>query len=301
MYNSIKNYFKKLEGYMRLFIIIIFVSFIMQNSVFAQSIAMPGRPDETSLPHTLLKEIMKRQNITPIFPYSDIKGGDLSFNRMKQDMLTGKLEIFWSMTSIELEQEFTAIYIPIFRGLLGMRIPLVKQENVNMFAGVNSLAELQNFKAGSGKTWPDTEILEHNALPVVKTLKYQNLFPMLEGGRFDYFPRGLHEPWQEIINNEQLNLAVENNILIRYTAPNYFFVAKDNLKLAKQLTGLLNELVDSGEFSKLFFADEEVKSALSKANVKNRIVFEIENPTLSENTPTARKELWFDPLEVRGN
>ena len=286
---------------MRLLILMIVAISFMQSNVFAQTIAMPGRPNESSLPPTLLKEIMKRQNIMPTFPYSDIKGGDLSFNRMKEDMLNGKLDIFWSMTSIELEQEFNAVYIPIFRGLLGMRIPLVKQKNVNLFAGITSLDELQEFKAGSGKTWPDTAILEHNSLPVVKTLKYQNLFPMLEGGRFDYFPRGLHEPWQEIINNKELNLAVENNILIRYTAPNYFFVAKDKPELAKQLTQLLNELVASGDFAKLFFQDEEVKSALNKANVKNRVVFEIDNPTLSENTPMTRKELWFDPLEVQGN
>jgi len=286
---------------MRLLTLLLLVGFLIQSNASSQTIAMPGRPDEVSLPHTLLKEILKRQNITPTFPYSDIKGGDLSFNRMQQDMLNGKLDIFWSMTSIELEQEFNAIYIPIFRGLLGMRIPLVKQENVNMFANIESLAELQKFKAGSGKTWPDTKILEHNALPVVKTLKYQNLFPMLEGGRFDYFPRGLHEPWQEIIDNKQHNLAVENNILIRYTAPNYFFVAKNNPELAKKLTGLLNEMVANGDFVKLFFQDDEVNDALNKANVKNRVVFEIENPTLSENTPTARKELWFDPLEVQGN
>ncbi|MCO4799809.1 MAG: transporter substrate-binding domain-containing protein [Colwelliaceae bacterium] len=286
---------------MKLFFYIILSVFIFDNSVLAQTIAMPGRPDEVSFPHTILKEVMKKGNITPTFPYSDIKGGDLSFNRMKQDMITSKLDVFWTMTSKELEEEFIPIYIPIFRGLLGMRIPLVKSENVNIFSSVNNLTDLTQYKAGSGKTWSDTEILEHNNIPVVKTLKYQNLFPMLEGGRFDYFPRGLHEPWQEILDHPKLNLAVENNILIRYTAPNYFFVSKDNPELAKQITTLLNELITSGEFVKLFFQDNEVKNALSKANVKNRVVFEIENPTLSENTPINRKELWFDPLEVEGN
>jgi hypothetical protein len=286
---------------MRLRAVFLLVSIFLQNTALAQSIAMPGLPSESSLPHTLLKETLKRQGITPSFPYDTIKGGDLSFTRMKQDMLDGKLDIFWSMTSSELEEDFNAIYIPIFRGLLGMRIPLVKQENVDMFAGVRSLSDLQNYKAGSGKTWPDTAILEHNNLPVVKTLKYQNLFPMLEGERFDYFPRGLHEPWQEITNNTELNLAVENNILIRYTAPNYFFVNKNNPQLADRITQSLNQMIRSGEFSRLFFLDNEVKNALKKANVKSRKVFEIDNPTLSKNTPVHRKELWFDPLEVQGN
>jgi len=291
---------KNIEEYMQLFLFTLFCCLLIPTSAYSQTISMPGTRDESSLPPTLLKEVMKRADITPNFPYTDIKGRDLSFNRMKQDIIAGKIDVFWSMTSKELEQEFNAIYIPIFRGLLGMRIPLVKQENINMFAGINNLAELQKFKAGSGKAWPDTQILEHNGLPVVKTLKYQNLFPMLEGGRFDYFPRGLHEPWQEILDRKELKLAVENNLLLRYTAPNYFFVAKDNPQLAKQLTRLLNELIASGDFVKLFFQDNEVKNAIDKANVKNRIVFEIENPTLSENTPLTRKELWFNPLEVQG-
>ncbi len=285
---------------MRLFSIILASLFTLSNSVIAETIAMPGKPTESSFPHTILKEVMKQGGLSPTFPYSDIKGGDLSFNRMQQDIISGKLDVFWSMTSKELEQEFIPIYIPIFRGLLGMRIPLVKKENTNMFANINNFKELIKYKAGSGKTWPDTKILEHNGIPVVKTLKYQNLFPMLEGGRFDYFPRGLHEPWQEIINNADLNLAVENNILIRYTAPNYFFVAKSNPQLAQKLTVLLNKLIENGDFVKLFFLDEEVKNALNNSNVKNRVVFEIENPTLSENTPISRKELWFNPLEVEG-
>ena len=286
---------------MRLFIFILLSNFFIQSSALSQTITMPGRPDETTLPHTLLKEVMKRNGITPSFPYEDISGANLSFNRMKQDVINGKIDVFWSMSSAELEEEFHAIYIPIFRGLLGMRIPLVKQENVNMFSAVKNLDDLRKYRAGSGKSWPDTAILEHNSLPVVKTVKYQNLFPMLEGERFDYFPRGLHEPWQEINNFKELNLAVERNVLIRYTAPNYFFVAKSNPKLARQLTKMLNKLVKSGDFAKLFFKDDEVKNAISKADVQNRVVFEIDNPNLSANTPTARKELWFDPLEVKGN
>jgi len=286
---------------MRLFLYPFLCLLCFQYTSAAQTLAMPGMPDETSLPHTLLKNVMKRANITPEFPYRDIKSGALSFNRMKQDILSGKIDIFWSMTSKELEQEFIPVYIPIFRGLLGMRIPLVKKENVNMFANISDINQLIKFKAGSGKAWPDTKILEHNNIPVVKTLKYQNLFPMLEGGRFDYFPRGLHEPWQEIINNKELNLGVEKNILIRYTAPNYYFVSKSKPELAKQLTDLLNELVENGDFAKYFFEDEEVNNALSRANVKNRTVFDIENPTLSENTPIHRKALWFNPLEVKGH
>ena len=42
----------------------------------------------------------------------------------------------------------------------------------------------------------------------------------------------------------------------------------------------------------------EVKDVIEKANMKNRKVFYIDNPTLSEETPLDRAELWFDPKDL---
>ena len=58
----------------------------------------------------------------------------------------------------------------------------------------------------------------------------------------------------------------------------------------------LEEMVADGSFEKMFFADQQVKSALELANVKQRTVIELINPLLTENTPISRTELWFDPL-----
>ena len=266
---------------------------------FAETIAIPGKPTETKLPHTLLKTAITRAGMSYSFPYQETSNsGDIAFTRLAQDINNGHVNVMWNMTSKEMEEQFTAIYIPIYRGMLGMRIPLVTKKNQNMFANVTKLSDLAKYNAGSGKFWPDTPILEFNGLPVVKTLKYQNLFPMLEGGRFDYFPRGLHEPWQEIKDHPELELAVEKNVLLHYTAPFYFFVAKNNQKLADILTNEFNAMIASGEFSEMFFADAEVQSAFEKANIKNRTVFNIKNPNLSDKTPLHRAELWFDPREV---
>jgi len=273
-------------------------SFLLIISCFssAQTVSIPGKPTEDKLPINILKAALKHINLEVNFPYQDSDSGDISFTRIAQDINNSQLDIFWSMTSKKMEQDFTPIYIPIYRGLLGMRIPIVKNKDKNLFSDIRSLTQLAKFKAGSGTFWPDTEIMKSNNLPVVTTLKYQNLFPMLEGGRFDYLPRGLHEPWQEILNVPELNLAVEKNILIRYTAPNYFFVSKNNHKLAKRLKNTFDFMIKSGEFSKLFFADKEVQNALIKANIKNRKIFDIQNPHLSAATPINQKELWFDPL-----
>jgi len=271
-------------------------SFLLSSFSNAQTVSIPGKATEDKLPINMIKAALKHINLEVNFPYQASESGDISFTRIAQDINNGQLDIFWSMTSKKMEQDFIPIYIPIYRGLLGMRIPIVKHSNKNIFADISSVTQLANYKAGSGTFWPDTEIMKSNDMQVVTTLKYQNLFPMLEGGRFDYFPRGLHEPWQEVLNVPELNLTVEKNVLIRYTAPNYFFVSKNNPKLAKSLKVVFDSMIESGEFSKLFFTDKEVQSALNKANIKNRKIFDIQNPHLSAATPLNQKELWFDPI-----
>ncbi|URQ89290.1 transporter substrate-binding domain-containing protein [Pseudoalteromonas sp. SCSIO 43101] len=151
--------------------------------------------------------------------------------------------------------------------------------------------------AGQGKTWPDTKILKANQLPVVTTLKYPNLFPMLEGERFDYFPRGVNEPWDEIANHSELNLTVEPHLVIKYTAPLYFFVNKNNHTLHKQLNDALKEMIEDGTFNAMFLADSQVQMVLSKANLSSRRVIELDNPTLSSNTPNKNSPLWFNPFQ----
>ena len=264
----------------------------------AAPVKLQSYAEDTSLPHKLLVATMQRANLDYVYPYANDKS--VSNTRVLNDVKSGGLDVMWSMTSRDLEREYQDLYFPIFRGLLGMRLAIVKKENAHLLRHVKSLADLKAFVAGQGKVWPDTQILEHNGLEVAKTLKYPNLFYMLEGGRFDYFPRGINEPWDEIVRHAELNLTVEPHVLIKYRAPLYFFVNKNNGQLHRQLTQALEELVADGSFESLFFADEQVQNALALANVNQRVVIELNNPLLTSHTPIHRSELWFDPLTYQG-
>ncbi|WP_394193078.1 hypothetical protein [Pseudoalteromonas atlantica] len=260
----------------------------------AEPIKLQSYSGDTSLPHKLLKEALNKANLDYVHPYESDK--DISNARILNDVKIGQLDVMWSMTSQSLEQDYQAVYIPLFRGLLGMRLAIVTQQNAELFKHVSSIADLKRFRAGQGKTWPDTTILKENGLNVVTTLKYPNLFPMLEGGRFDYFPRGVNEPWDEIVNHQELNLTVDPYVLLKYTAPLYFFVAKENAQLAQKLTQSLNQMIEDGSFNSMFFSDSQVQMVLQKANLKQRIIIPLSNPNLSSMTPLSRTELWFDPL-----
>ncbi|KTF13443.1 hypothetical protein ATS75_15010 [Pseudoalteromonas sp. H105] len=261
---------------------------------FSAPIKLQSYSGDTSLPHKLLIEALHKANLDYVHPYESDK--DISNARILNDVKNGQLDVMWSMTSQALEKDYQAIYIPLFRGLLGMRLAIVKQKNVELFKHVANLSDLKKLTAGQGKTWPDTTILKENGLNVVTTLKYPNLFPMLEGDRFDYFPRGVNEPWDEIARYQDLNLTVDPYVLLKYTAPLYFFVAKENTQLAQKLTQSLNKMINDGSFNNMFFSDSQVQMVLKKASLKQRIIIPLSNPNLSSITPLSRTELWFDPL-----
>jgi hypothetical protein len=157
------------------------------------------------------------------------------------------------------------------------------------------LEDLKKVKLGQGTAWIDTKILESNGLNLVKTMKYQNLFYMLDGGRFDAFPRAVFEPFSEVANYPNLGLTVEKRLMLVYKMDFYLFVNKNNKKLAKELELGLNRAIADGSFEKLFLSAPSVQEAIAKGDLKNRVVIPLDNPFNSKETPIDRAELWIDP------
>ncbi len=219
--------------------------------------------------------------------------------RMQQDralknLAQGKhLDIVWTMTSIEREKELLPIRVPLQKGLLGHRIFIINKKDQAKFDKIRNFADLQNLAAGQGHDWPDTKILRTNKLEVVTSPTYEGLFAMLKIDRFDYFPRGVTEPWREVETHKDLDLVVEKKILLRYRAPEYFFVNKNNKQLAKRLEEGLRMAIEDGSFDQLFIQDPDVIKVLKNANLQNRLVFDLDNPFLPPLTPVNDKSLWL--------
>ena len=267
-----------------------------QTWSYADSVRLPAQKGERSkLPDVMIAEALKRgQNYHIAYPYGvDIE--HLPLSTRIEDVRNGRLDVFYAMTTADYEQEFQAIYIPIYRGLMGMRVAIVKSDRKNLFKDVVDLPGLKKYVAGQGKLWADSKILKENALPLVLETKYPNLFRMLEAERFDYFPRGIHEPWSEVEAWKDLNLTIDPHVLIQYEAPFYFFVHKRNQALANHLSTELMNMVNDGSFERLFFEDREVKAALAQADIESRTIIRLKNPFLSDNTPLDNPKLWFNP------
>ncbi|WP_229218664.1 substrate-binding periplasmic protein [Rugamonas brunnea] len=220
--------------------------------------------------------------------------------RITQELLmpTGHINVLVRATAPELERQFLPVRIPVDRGLLGYRVFLVRRDDLPRFAAVHTLDDLRKLRAGLGKDWIDVPVLRAAGLPTEEGSAYEGLFSMLEAGRFDYFSRGTDEALREYDERRASHpkLAIEPTLLLHYPLPRYFFLRRDaeGKRLAARIEAGLESMVRDGSLNTLF---QRYKGAtIAAANLKQRRVLTIPNPTLSPHTPLARSELWFDPF-----
>jgi len=199
------------------------------------------------------------------------------------------------MTSRERERLLLPIRIPMTKGLIGWRIGLVRAYERNRFANIDTLAALRQFAAGQGDDWPDTEILRAAGITVRTVTTYDSLFGLLKAGEVDWLPRSLNEVWTEAAHHPAL--VIEPHLLLRYPTADYFFVNRHNTELAEQVRRGLELALADGSFDALFL--EHYGALIKRARLWDRLIIDIPNPLLSEQTPLARKELWLTMDELK--
>lgn len=217
-----------------------------------------------------------------------------SHARQKGLIKSGKSDFFWAATTSEYEQELIPIRIPIYKGLLGYRISLIKAENVGEFDAIESFDQLSQLRFGQGEGWADTLVLQHAGLNVIQSTDIWNLYSMLQADRFDMFPRGIMEPWKEMADLSELNFSVDTHFMFAYPMPAYIFVTPTRPELATMIEDGLRKAIDDGSFDKIFYSDPQVKQALLLTNAHKRKVFYLTNPDLPKATPLESSKLWLD-------
>lgn len=269
----------------------------LSPSAWAQKVIKTAAPTEGSsnFAHDLIKEIIKVKGGYKL-EYVGNETVRVSVDKTVADFENGAIDVMWTLSDASWEGKYLAVPYPTYLGMFGLRLPIVKKEERNMLANVRTLSDLQQFKAGQGRAWADSSIMEANGIPVVRVVKYISHFPMLEGGRFHYFPRAIHEPWSEVRSNSKYNLMVDEHIVLRYRVPFFIFVMPHNKELHRYLSEGMEELTQSGRHREMFFQLPEVKDALEYSNLQNRVIIDLDNPNLGPATPLDRPELWFDPL-----
>jgi hypothetical protein len=256
-------------------------------------VIMPAFTDIDNYSVRMLKLSLARAS-TKYEIVEDSASGQRTQGRYIEDLRAGRIDVMWAASDASIEAQVPPVRIPLLKGLLGHRIFLIHKNSQHKFDAINTLDDLKKIKFGQGATWADTNILESNGLTVVKTQKYENLFHMLDGGRFDAFPRGVQEPWGEVNKIPGLELAIEKRLMLVYKMPFYIFVAPDNPSLARDIESGFNAMIADGTFDHEFLNDPSIKKVIELADLKNRKVFYLDNPALPKETPVNRPELWLD-------
>lgn len=200
----------------------------------------------------------------------------INYERYLQGVKTGIMDVIWTNTDKSREVELLPIHIPILKDLNSYRVFFIRKEDQEIFDQVKTVDDLRKLKCGQGSTWPDTTILRNNGFHVVTAIRQDSLLKMLESKRFDFYPRGLYEIWREQASNPEPNLVVENNLMIYYDSPIYFFVNKNNKKLADRIERGLNIAISDGSFDHLFFSVTNFKRGYEEQTNGKRRLFKLE-------------------------
>ena len=223
----------------------------------------------------------------------------MSVQHMVQELATpcGHINVIARATDRELEARFQPIRIPIDRGLMGMRLLLVRKADLHRFAAVRTLEDLRRLSAGQAAGWVDAEVLVAAGISVVETQRPENLMGMLEAGRFDFFPRAVDEAAREYDANRKARpgIVIEPTLMLRYPLPRYFFVRRDaeGDKLAARISEGMEKMVRDGSLAALF--RQHKGPLVERAHIPKRRIIELPNPDLPRETPLKRGELWYQP------
>lgn len=210
--------------------------------------------------------------------------------RGELEVIDGRIDLQWMSTSIFREENMIPIKIPIYQGLLGLRLLLINKIHDTGLEKISSIEDLRSFKGGHGLHWGDLPVYAANNLPVLAHKDYESIFKLLKLQRIDYFHRGLNEIWSEL-KQHQDKLIIADNVMLFYPLPVYFFVSKHRPELALLLEKGLNIALTDGSFKQLFH--ELFQTNIENAKLSTRQLIILKNPTLPSDTPYIETNWWL--------
>ncbi len=187
-------------------------------------------------------------------------------------------------SDVERERELTVIPIPIDGGLLGLRVCVVRRDDLHLFDGIHSVEDLseRGIRIGQGVHWPDASILRVNGIEVVTHSRYEILFRMLDNNRFECFARSVSDVIYDLRLVDNPDYIIEPEILIAYAMPSYFFVSNANQVAAHRLQLGIERAILDGSFAD--YLDRFYGRAIRDLNLGSRQILVLDNPFLSRES-----------------
>ena len=213
------------------------------------------------------------------------------------EIMNKNVDVAWLGNSSQSETDLLPVMIPISRGLLGYRIPLIRADKQNAFALVNDVAGLKNLQAGLGVGWPIAAAWHENDLPISTVGTFESLFKMTQAARVDYVPFGagnIHNYWSQSVK-EHPDLVIENHIVVVYPYYDYFFfVHRANQKLHDLIESGLKKAYADGSYKNLFLNHPEF-AGLKDLKLEKRRVILLRNFHITKEEFEVEPKYWINP------
>jgi hypothetical protein len=189
-------------------------------------------------------------------------------------------DVVWAGNSHIREEDLHKVPFPLFRGGLGWRGMIIRQQDIVKFSQFTSKKDLNNVIACQGLHWPDADILEHAGLSVARVGHFDAMLQMVELKRCDYLPLSIFEGQAEldVVQSSFPNLVFYQDLIIQYPLSMHFFVKSNNKQLADRLYLGLKRLYNSGDYFKYMKSHPLSHHAFPLSKFKNSKVIRLENP-----------------------
>lgn len=212
----------------------------------------------------------------------------MSRNRIFKSLQDGQtINVMAEASNEEWNTKLIPIPIPIRKGIQGFRVFIIKNENKNLLANIDSLEQLMRLRTGSGSQWSTRVAMKQAGFDVVESAQYDSLFNMLSKGRFITFGRGVNEAYQEVelFQKRYPELIVDEHIVLNIPLATYYYVSPTKPRLANRIKVGLLRMIENGKFDTLFY--QWHCEYLMRSQLNKRKLFKISNPLVVESQMTS--------------
>lgn len=207
----------------------------------------------------------------------------------------GEIDVLSSMSSNEREARALPLRVCLYRGLLGVRLPIALASRRAALEPLRDAAAARQLQLGQVGDWPDTQILQQQGWRVQRMPRLSGFAELLRRGRIDAFPLGAIEVYP--IADAQPDLAVLEQWALAYPSGFYFFVSPRRPELAERLRRGWELALADGSFVALF--ERRIGPQLARARLSQRHWFVLENPLLPALMPLQDARLWHPLVRER--
>ncbi|MDZ7791494.1 MAG: transporter substrate-binding domain-containing protein [Xanthomonadales bacterium] len=180
------------------------------------------------------------------------------------------------------DEEKIVIHEAIMDGILGFRVLIIRAEDQDKFARIETEEQLKKLRVGVPETWSDAEIFRHNGYNVIERGTYDDMFERLHGNQYDFTALGANEVEGVFADraDEVEGLMMVDDLLVYYPFPLLFYVNPDNPELADRIRKGMSAIAEDGTLDHILRRHNA--ELISGLRLNERTVFRLESPMLPE-------------------